>query len=131
MRRIVGPNRLLGLLILALSLHAVCPTPDYNQRLELFNPTAASADVQKSSPVTPTDRPGLHLPRLAGSDQRTSLSRPQFRKAQIVHAAIPIYQKASPAADCSRIVEDQYAASLYSSSSVPRPSGRGPPRVIS
>lgn len=129
MRRIVGPNRILGLLVLAVSLHAVCPATDYNSRLELFNPTAAPADVQRSNPVTPTSRVSWTHTGLASSELRASLSRPQFRKGQIVHAAIPIYQKALPAEDDSQIVEDRYAASLYSPCSVPRASGRGPPRL--
>lgn len=128
MRRIVGPNRILGLLVLALSLHAVCPATDYNSRLDLFNPTAARADVQRSNPVTPTTRVSWTHSGLAGSELRASLSRPQFRQGQIVHAAIPIYQKALPADD-SQIVEDRYASSLYSPCSVPRASGRGPPRL--
>ncbi len=129
MRRIVGPNRILGLLVLVLSLHAVCPATDYNSSLELFNPTAAPADVQRSNPVTPTSRVSWTHTSLASSELRASLSHPQFRKGQIVHAAIPIYQKALPTADDSQFVEDRYASSLYDPCSVPHASGRGPPRL--
>lgn len=130
MRRIAGPNRILGLFVLALSLHAVCPATEYNPRLELFNPTAVAADVQRSNPVTPTSRASWIQTGLASSGLRVSLSRSQFRKGQIVHAAIPIYQKALPSADASQIVEDRYESSRYASCSVPRASGRGPPRLI-
>ena len=128
MRRTVGPHRFFGLLVLAISLHAVWPASDYNSRLELFNPSTAPADVQRSTPVTPAIR--VIQTRLAGSELSSTSPRSQFRQAQIVHAAIPIYQKLLPAADDSRIVETRYASGLYSSCSVPRVSGRGPPRLI-
>lgn len=128
MRRIVGPNRILGLLVLALSLHPVCPATDYNSRLELFNPTAAPADVQRSSPKTSSRTSWTHT-GLASSELRASLARPQFREGQIVHGAIPIYQKALPAAYESQFVEDRYESSCYASCSLPRASGRAPPRL--
>src|SRR5687768_7658881 len=115
MRRIVGLNRILGLLVLGLSLHAVCPATVYNPRLELFNPTAAPADVQRSKPVAPISWVSLTDTGSRSSELRASLSHAQFRRGQIVHAAIPIYQKALPAADDLKIVEIRTAASLYSS----------------
>jgi hypothetical protein len=129
MRRIVALKRILGLLVLGLSLHAVCPATDYNSRLELFNPTAAPADVQRSKPVAPMSWVRSRYTGWSSSELRASLSRAQFRREQIVHAAIPIYQKELPAADDSQIVETRTAASLYSSCLVPRASGRGPPRL--
>lgn len=128
MQRVVSPNRILGLLVLALSLHAVCPATDYNQRLELFNPTAAPAEVQRSNPAPPISRVSW-AQTVASSELGAGLSPSEFRSSQIVHAAIPIYQKASPVADASQPVEDPYESSLYSSCSVPRASGRGPPRL--
>lgn len=130
MQRIVGPNRILGLLVLALSLHAVCPAIEHNPRLELFNPTAAPADVQRSNSVTPASWVSWTH---AGSDssERRAGSYAEFRKGQIVHAAIPIYQRQLPAADASQIVEDPYESNLYSSCFAPRETGRGPPCLIS
>ncbi len=131
MQRIVSNNRILGLLVLALSLHAVCPATEYTQRLELFNPTAAPADVLRSNPAPPISRVGWAQTGVASSELGAGLSPSEFRSSQIVHAAIPIYQKASPVADASQPVEDPYESSLYSSCFAPRESGRGPPCLIS
>ena len=128
MRRIVGPTRIFGILVLAVSLYAVWPASDYNSRLELFNPSIAPADIQRSNPVRRTIR--VPYARPEPSETGPSWSRAQVRQPQIVHAAIPIYQKLLPAADNSQIAEGGYASSLYSSCSVPRASGRGPPILI-
>ena len=128
MRRLVGPNRILCLLLLAVSLHAVWPASNYNSRLELFNPSTAPSDIQLSNPVSRAVR--VTHARLVANEASAISSRAHGRQSQIVHAAIPIYQKRLTAADNSRIVEDRYASSLYSSCSVPRASGRGPPRSI-
>jgi hypothetical protein len=66
---------------------------------------------------------------VARSEVRASLSRSAFRKGLIVHAAIPIHQKPLPAAYDSRIVQDRYKSDLYTSRSIPRASGRGPPKL--
>ena len=130
MGRIVGLNRILGLLVLGLSLHAVCPATDYNTRLELFNPTAAPADVQRSTPSASTSWLRWTDKGPALSEPHAGLSRAQFRRGQIVHAAIPIYQKVLPAADDSQIVEMRTVASIYSSCFVPCAPSRGPPRLL-
>ena len=127
MRRLGGPNRILCLLSLAVSLHAVWPASNYNSRLELFNPSIAPSDIQRSNPVSRAIR--VTHARLVASEQNAISSRAHVRQPQIVHAAIPIYQKHLPAADEPRIVESRYESNLYSSCSVPRASGRGPPRV--
>ena len=67
---------------------------------------------------------------VAASETDSSWSHADFRPPQTIHAAIPIYQRLLPAADNSQIVEDRSASSLYSSCSVPRASGRGPPRLL-
>jgi hypothetical protein len=50
MRRIVGLKRILGLLVLALSSHAVWPATVYNSHLELFTPTAGRVTFSDAIP---------------------------------------------------------------------------------
>jgi hypothetical protein len=129
MRRLAGLKRIIGLLVLGLSLHAVCPATDYNPRLELFNPSSVPGDVQRSTPATYPS--GLAWSQgWAASCLRASLISPKLRKEQTVHAAIPIYQQAMLAADHLASVEVPYESCLYSSPSTPRASGRGPPNLI-
>ena len=128
MRRIVGPNRIFCLLVLAVSLHAVWPASDYNSRLELFNPSTAPSEIQRSSPVRRKIR--VTYSPVTASETDSSWSRAEVCQPQTVHAAIPIYQKLLPATDNSQIVEDRYASSLYSSCSLPSASSRGPPRLL-
>src|SRR5688500_18087062 len=121
MRRIVGPTRIFGILVLAVSLHAVWPASNYNSRLELFNPDIAPSEIQRSSPKRLTIR--VTYARVAASETDPDRLRAEVRQQQTVYAAIPIYQKLLPEADNYRIVEDPSASSLYSSCSVPRASG--------
>ena len=129
MQRIAGPYRILSFLVLALSLHAVCPATDYNPRLELFNPTSSPVAIQRSQSVPPTTRVTWTETSFAISEAGADRSRPQFRQAQIVQGAIPLYQKTLPAANACQNVEDRYESSRYASCSIPCASGRGPPRL--
>jgi hypothetical protein len=113
--------------VLSLSLHAVWPASDYNSRLELFNPTIDPLEAQQSTAIAEPNRLILNYTRFAGSRLQSSSPRPQFNKGQIVHAAIPIYQKSLVAAAVSQIVEDAQESSLYSHRTIPRASGRAPP----
>jgi len=128
MRRSVRPNRIFCLVVLAVSLHAVWPASNYNSRLELFNPSTVPSEGEHSSPVRPTVR--VTYACVVVSETDPSWLRAEVRQPQTVHAAIPIYQKLLPPADISEIAEDRSASSLYSSCSIPRASGRGPPRLI-
>ncbi len=127
MRRILGTNRILSIFVLAVCLHAVWPATNYNSRLELFNPSTDPSETQ-SKPAARTIQ--VTRDRFTGSFISFTSARSKFPEPQVVHAAIPIYQKSFPAADDSQIAEDRYASNLYSSRSVPRASGRGPPRLL-
>ena len=120
-------KRILGPLVISLTLYAVWPSTDYDSRLQLFNEVVEASEVLPANqPRTPPGCFGFLCS--VRSSQSPSVSLDSNPKGQYLRAIFPVLQDVGPPAVLVRLNYDSSALSLYQPASVLRPAGRAPPR---
>jgi len=122
-------KRILGPLVISLSLYAVWPAAEYDSRLQLFTEVI---DATQAPPAQQTDRVSCCID-LFGLDTGSPSLRQYLHPNPIdqdVQVIIPINQGVGPPVVLAILDHDFLALDQYASGSCLRPSGRAPPRSV-
>ena len=123
-------KRILGPLVISLSLYAVWPAVDYDSRLQLFNEVV---DAAQAPPATQTNKVACCIDLFGLNTGSPRLRRYWHANSNDpdVQAIIPINQGVGPPVVLATLNHDFLALDLYRSGSCLRPSGRAPPAQFS
>jgi hypothetical protein len=118
-------KRILGPIVISLSLYAVWPADEYDSRRQLFNEVAEAA---QAPPVKQTNRVPCCIDLFGLDAGSPALRRQSHSNGPDVPAIMPFVHGVGPPTLLETINHDSLTPNFYDSTSHLRPAGRAPPR---